>query len=255
MKALFDHLVNAVVFHAKARVHQALGVPAAEVFETYFKWLPPFDGEGSKEFPDGFVLHVLEKWCAAESVNLYVVSADGAIGRAAEKSSCLISLKSLHEILRFAASSGGNEVEDAAEAIIANLKFERKIARKLKTAIKDATFVYTGDLPDGEAFDGDLVDLIEIRGWTVIGRAGSKIGLILKVEVTAIIEVQFEDHYEAMYDNGDGRWYGAGIRKTDLETEVDLPVYMRVDESNGKIVKFEVLDEDVYVSERCEDFK
>ncbi|MBZ0212502.1 MAG: PIN domain-containing protein, partial [Nitrospirae bacterium] len=83
-KALFDEFCGAVLVTCRATMHRALDIHAKEVFDTYFGRYPPFDREGSKEFPDGFVLKALEKWSEAETTKIYVVSADRAVARAAE---------------------------------------------------------------------------------------------------------------------------------------------------------------------------
>jgi hypothetical protein len=252
---LFKAFRNAVVGGCGATVHQALQVPAEAVFATYFARLPPFESEGSKEFPDAFVLAVLELWCQQHDERLYVVTADGAMARGADKSDRLISAKSIQAILGMASAAIGGDAEANAERAINDPAFDSRLEEAIKSGIKDAVFVYDGDLPDGEAYEGELVNIISVSDWTVIGRAGARVSLMMKVDVTAQIEVQYEDRSEAMWDGEDGRWMGTGIGKTEVETEVALPVFMEIDTTTGRFTDFQVLDDEVAVSERYDDFR
>jgi hypothetical protein len=102
----------------KAQVHGALAVAPALVFESYFARKPPFDGEESKEFPDGFVIQALKGWCREQSGQVYVVTEDKAMTRAALADEHLLTLKNIHDVLTRAAADLGPDAEAAAEAVL-----------------------------------------------------------------------------------------------------------------------------------------
>ena len=84
----------------EAESHDALNISPKEVFEAYFRRDPPFEKADSKEFPDAFVIAALDQWCTQRNQHMYVVTRDGAMKRAAEKTSTLIPLSSLDELLQ-----------------------------------------------------------------------------------------------------------------------------------------------------------
>ena len=73
-----------------AEVHRALAVPPGVIFDAYFNRKPPFDIEGSKEFPDAFVLEALRQWSRQHEDRIYVVTRDKAMNRAASSDDCLL---------------------------------------------------------------------------------------------------------------------------------------------------------------------
>lgn len=252
-QGLFEALARRILGDCKAELHHALEVSPKAVFDAYFRREPPFDGKGGKEFPDGFVLHALDAWCALKGERMYVVTEDQAMLRAATASPRFLPLKHVNLVLMLAAADG--EAQALARALMAQPSFERELRRGLKGAISDAIFIYTGELAEGEAFEGEFVDLIAVRDWELIGRGNGAISLSLEVEATARVEVQFEDRSEAFYDREDDRWYGVASGSAEVETEVVLPVFVELETPNGRIKELRVLEREVEVAERYDTYK
>ncbi|WP_374655121.1 PIN domain-containing protein [Phenylobacterium sp.] len=250
---LSEALARAILTDCRAELHRAMEVSPKAVFDAYFRRDPPFDGKGGKEFPDAFALHALEAWCAAKGERMYVVTEDQAMLRAAAASTRFLALKNIQSVLTLAAADG--EAQALAHALMAQPSFERELKRGLKGAISDAIFIYTGELAQGEAFEGDFVDLIAVRDWELIGRSKDAISLSLEIGAIARVEVQFEDRSEAVYDREDDRWYGIASGSTEVETEVELPVFVELDTLSGRIKELRVLDREVEVAERYESYK
>jgi PIN domain len=70
--------------------HAATAVAAVDIFRDYFRRKPPFEHQGSKEFPDAFVVRSLEEWCKQNDERMYVIGADKAMAAAVEKSAVLL---------------------------------------------------------------------------------------------------------------------------------------------------------------------
>ncbi|WP_170958798.1 PIN domain-containing protein [Magnetospirillum sp. 15-1] len=78
--AAFTKLRRRIKYDWNAQVHEAMAVPASEVFGGYFGRRPPFGARNSKEFPDAFVLTALERWCRDNGERMYVVSRPFSMG-------------------------------------------------------------------------------------------------------------------------------------------------------------------------------
>jgi hypothetical protein len=218
-----------------AITHAALSVPPAEVFERYFDRKAPFDREGSKEFPDAFAVAVLSAWCAANDQRLYVVSADKAMARAAEGDGRLLSLSNLHDVLTRAAADLDAAGEAAAEQALAGQDFDGSFELKLGPLLADLTYVYAGDLADGEAYEGEMTAIRGVFDWSVVGLSADRVAILAKVRVEVRVEVQYENRDDAIYDKEDGIWFGAETTSTELEEEVDLQVLVEIERRSGLV--------------------
>ena len=114
--------------------------------------------------------------------------------------------------------------------------------------MKEATYVYTGDLAEGEAYQGELLAIEEVGDWSVVRLNAHRISLILDVTVKVRVEVQFEDHDSAIYDREDDRWFGVENASTEVENEVNVEVFAEVSRTSGEVVDAEVLTSEIVVS-------
>ncbi len=160
---LFGQFRSFITQECRAKLHNALtSVSAQEVFQSYFARQAPFDREDSKEFPDAFVVAALSKWAASSGDKIHVVTGDGAMGRAANADPNLLSLKTIQEVLSRAAAQMGPEAEAIAEALLNAPGFDATFERLLQAGVKNAAFIYAGDLAEGEAYEGELTDIEQI---------------------------------------------------------------------------------------------
>ncbi len=245
---LFRQFEYFVRYDCGAQIHRALQVTPEAVFKTYFDRRPPFDGEESKEFPDGFVIEVLSQWCAQHGNQLYVVTEDKAMMRAVAADPRLLPLKDIHEVLARAAADLGAEGEAAAEAVFANPAFDDSFVAALKAQMGDMTYVYVGDLADGEAYEGKLLGVEEVGDWSVVGLNDQTINLVLDVRLRVRVEVQYENRDEAMYDREDDRWIGAETASTEVEDEIDVEVLVEVERISGIAREAKVLTGEVLIN-------
>ncbi len=246
---LFGHFHSFIAYQCDAVVHKALSTVSAEVvFATYFDRRPPFDGQDSKEFPDGFVIAALSKWAETTGDKIHVVTADGAMARAAKADPNLLPMKSLHEVLARAAADLGPEAEAIADALLNGPAFDSTFERLLQAQMKDVVYVYTGDLAEGEAYEGELISIEEVGDWSVAGLSDKRVSLILDAKIKVLVEVQYEDRDSAMYDREDDRWVGAEDAATQVEDNADIEVLVEIDRASGEVVGGKVLTSEIEVS-------
>jgi hypothetical protein len=138
---LFHKFERFLRLECKALVHTAVAVAPAQVFETYFDRKPPFDGEDSKEFPDGFVLEALRQWCREESDRIYVVTRDQPMTRAVLADQRLLPLKDIHELLGRAAAELGAAGESAAETALVAPAFDSTLEGAVRAQMKEIGYV------------------------------------------------------------------------------------------------------------------
>jgi PIN domain len=231
----------------KTQVHRALAVAPAVVFETYFDRKPPFDGEVSKEFPDGFVLEALRQWCREQDDRMYVVTKDKAMARAVSTDELLLPLKDIHEVLARAAADLGADGEAAAEAVLSEPAFDSTFKAALRAQMKEVVYIYVGDLAEGEAYEGELVSIEEVGNWSVVALSERCVTLILDANVKVRVEVQYENRDGAIYDREDDRWIGTEIASTEVEEEIQIEVLVEVERMNGTVREAKVLTQEVSI--------
>lgn len=233
----------------KATSHAALSIPAAVIFDSYLRRDPPFNGPESKEFPDGFVFEALSRWCATEKERIYIVTQDGAFLKAADGHPSMLTMKSLHQVLARAAVDldADADGESIADATLDGQDFDGSFEAAMFDQVKDVVFVYAGDLAEGEAYQGELVSIEQIDGWTVVGLSAERITLILNAVVTVKVEVQYEDREDAIYDREDDRWFGAESASTNVEEEVRLEVLVELERAKGHVLEAKVLTPEVTI--------
>jgi hypothetical protein len=243
---LFKRFRMFLLVECQSEVHQALVAPEV-IFAKYFDRKPPFDGENSKEFPDAFVLEALARWAKTQDDKVHVVTEDKAMTRAVEANPHLLALKTIHDVLTRAAADLGAEAQAIAESLLRHPAFETTLQRLLKTQMKEATYVYTGDLAEGEAYDGELLAIEAVGDCSVVSLNAHRISLILDVTAKVRVEVQFEDRDSAVYDREDDRWFGVENASTEIEDLIDVDVWVEVNRASGEVVDAKVLTGEIEV--------
>jgi PIN domain len=245
---LFERFRAFLVIECRAGVHLALQVAPGAIFARYFDRKPPFDGEDSKEFPDAFVVEVLARWAETQDDKVHVVTADKAMTRAAEADTHLLPLKTIHDVLTRAAADLGSQAEAVADELLRHPAFDTTLERLLEAQMKEATYIYTGDLAEGEAYEGKFLAIKAVGDWSVVSLNAQRISLILDVRVRVRVEVQFEDRESAYYDREDDRWFGVENASTEVEDEVDVEVLVEVSRTSGEVIGGKVLTSEIDVS-------
>lgn len=245
---LFNRFYLFINSDCDATVHSSLTtVSAEEIFRSYFARQSPFDGEDSKEFPDAFALAALSKAAAKSGNKIYVVTGDGAMGRAADANPNLLPLRTIQEVLSRAAADMGPEAERIAEALVNAPSFDASFQRLLQTALNDAEFTYAGDLAEGEAYEGQLTEIEQVGDWSIVGLSDKRVSLILDATIKVLVEVQYEDRDSASYDREDGVWMGAKDAAMQIEDVAKVAVLVEIALASGEVVGGELLTREISV--------
>jgi hypothetical protein len=245
---LFERFKAFLKVECPAKVHQALQIAPDAIFAKYFDREPPFDGTDSKEFPDAFVLEALTRWAKTQDDQIYVVTKDKAMTRAVMAAAPhLLALQTIQDVLTRAAADPGSQAEAVAENLLNHATFNTTLEWLLKTKMKEATYVYTGNLEEGKVYQGELLAIEAVGDWSVVRLNSSRISLILDVTVKVRVEVQFEDYDSAFRDPEEDRWHGVENASTEVEDEVNVEVFAEVSLTSGEVVDAEVLTSEIVV--------
>ncbi|WP_066659908.1 MULTISPECIES: PIN domain-containing protein [unclassified Sphingomonas] len=230
--------------------HTATAHPAIGVFADYFAKRSPFDKAGSKEFPDAFVLHTLEAWCAAHGQRMYVVTMDAAMHRFAEASSHLIPLDTIEELLGAAIASAADEdgeAEAIADALLNAPEFDYRFEQAIGDHMDELILVYGGDLPEGEATGADLGGVIRFVDYRIVSRTATRIGLLVNTDVEINVNVAFENRRYASHDQEDDTWIGSEWDSTVVGADIALELYLEMEIATGEIVGSELIRNEYHV--------
>jgi hypothetical protein len=142
----------------RADILPVTDVSIDEVFDKYFRAVPPFGSSEKKhEFPDAFALAGLQGWCNRTGNRVFVISNDSDMRDACELSESFISLRSLQELFDLIAK----EVELYAVALNLYTEHKREIEDLLKDEFQDLLLFI--DEPESEVSDVEVQELHVIR--------------------------------------------------------------------------------------------
>jgi hypothetical protein len=153
-----------------------------------------------------------------------------------------VALKTIQDVLARAVAELGAQAEAIAEALLKHPAFDTTLERALKAQMKEATYVYTGDLAEGEAYEGELLAIEAVDYLSVVSLNPHRISLILNVTVKVRVEVQFEDRDSAVYDREDDRWFGVENASTEVEE-----ILVEVNRASGEVIDAKVLTDEIEV--------
>lgn len=246
---VFKKLAKVVVEDWAATVHRALDIPATDVFADYFARKAPFDQDGSKEFPDAFMIKALERWCAQNGSLLHVVTQDAAMSRAAERSEALRHIATLEDLLSRASAQPNVDSEAVEDAVVGAPGFESAI-RMLVEGIGDELILeYYGDLPEAEIVGQSIGEIEAVSDYSLAWIGSKSVCMILTIEVEVSADVQYEDRSLAMYDREDDRWFGADISTVTILSRVPIELFVEFERSDFRVITSELLRTEYSISE------
>ncbi len=233
--------------------HDALNIPAKDVFDLYFRRDPPFDKPDSKEFPDAFVVAALDGWCQKNHQKMYVITKDKALLRAVAQTKTLLPLPTLEDYLALLVDDPN--VVEKVERIFRSLAWET-VEESIREQLAHLGTVYTGDLHDGEVIEHKAGDgPVELIEFAVISASDDQIEVVAKVEAPIEFEVQYLDTSSAWWDSEDKEFIGGEKEVETLELQTTLSVLIIIDPQDQSITEVDLLTRDVHVEEPYEDFK
>jgi hypothetical protein len=247
--ALVNELVGqfeAFLKVAKATILKAGELKAGPILENYFSQKPPF-GKGKKksEFPDAFVIEALRGWCSKEKSELYVVSGDGDMQGACDKSGPLYSLPRLADFL----DSLSSDLEEETTAFVRAQIIKRKgeIMKRITKDFPDRGFTIT-DVADFHSNVDDVsvthVDLQDDDFEVIEVSDGS-------ATITAMVRISYEAYLiygnedTAAWDHEDGYFFIDTVNKTvELENESEVQITAVFDDLDPDSFQLDEVDLD-----------
>ena len=233
--------------------HDALNLPAKDVFEAYFRRDPPFDKPDSKEFPDAFVVATLDNWCEKNHQKMYVITKDKPMLRAVAQTKALLPLPTLEDYLALLVDDP--KVIKKVERIFDSSAWDT-VDESIRERLGHLGTPYTGDLHDGEVIHHEAGDgSVELIEFKVISASDAEIEVVAKVKAPIVFEVQYLDTSSAWWDSEDNEYIGGEKEIETLELEMTLSVLIIIDPHDESITEVDLLTRDVYVQEPYETFK
>lgn len=227
----------------KARAHFASEHPAAPVFADYFARKAPFDGPGGKEFPDSFVMHTLEAWCATNGEFMHVVTQDAAMKRFADASPYLIPLDTIEELLAAASASAADDAksQEIAEELLNLSAFDHQLEDEIRKRLGELILSYVGDLPEGEVSDIGFSGAFESLQYQVVSRTTTRLGLLADVDLALDVSISHQNRSFAIHDREEDMWIGADWEVCETSSPVTLELYLELDIATGRITTSELI--------------
>ena len=209
--------------------HDATAVAAVDIFRDYFRREPPFENQGSKEFPDAFVVRALEDWCKQNGERMYVIGADRAMVAAVQKSAALLHMQSLPELLQSVAVTESPDIVAKANDLLEEPQVRDALGKEIEGKLDDLIAVYVGgDLADGEVSGHELNGEITIDDFNVLAASDQSISVLLRVTIPLKITIDYEDQTSAFYDKEDDRYYGGEAAEAEIEAEPVIRVFAKL---------------------------
>lgn len=246
----FDFLM---AFGWKPTSHAAMKIPAAQIFESYFRRESPFDKTDSKEFPDAFIVAALDQWCTNNNARMYVISRDKAMMRAVEKTKTLLPLPTLENFLALLVENP--EIRAKVAGIFKS--HWQAIVESVRDQILNLGTVYTGSLEDGEIIEHELDPGGEMAlvSYDVISASDDQIEVVAKVEASVNYEVQYLDTDTAWWDSEDKEYVGGDKALQTVKMDTTLSLLIIIDPKEEEIAEVDILTRDINVEEQSEDYR
>jgi hypothetical protein len=253
-QAAYEHFDSAAT-RWNVKRHIATDIPALQIFQKYFARQQPFASQDSKEFPDAFVVRALEKWCEENVERMYVITADKAMTDAVKATNVLLHKEKLEDILASFACTETPKIRARAEAILEKDTVQQEIQAEVENNIGDLILLYSGDLAEGEITGHELSGDIEIVDFTVIAAAHDDISLMMKVRVPLVIQVDYEDRSDAIYDKEDDVYFGAETETAEIESDPVIRLFAKLCRKPPHVSSLRVLTGELNIHEPYEDYK
>lgn len=228
---------HAFISSSKALVLNANDVSVKEVFDKYFKSLPPFNkGSKKSEFPDAFAFGVIEKWCADNKENIIIVSGDPDWEKASELNDSFLYFRTIQEFLDYI-----HKEELKKKTLKLIYENENEISKSVKEQFLNLGFLLenvNGNVNDIKVLELKLLDpyLVDVGKLTFI------FNLLYEIQYVAYITI--EDYSFASYDKEDNRYYNVKEVEEKVNDVIELYVNVEIkyDEmlKNGKISNIEL---------------
>lgn len=200
----------------------------SNVFNRYFENKSPFkEGLKKNEFPDAFVLEIIEKWCEKNDEKIIAISSDNDwLSYKSDNIEPIGSLDKLLTLIDENISFKDAEVSRKRHEFIKfNLDANEELLTELVTSyLDDSSYFDTGeadmhklDIPEIEFLDFNIHNVDEENAFV---NSNAKIKFIAHVEYT--------DYENAYYDKEYDEWHFLEYKSSELEKGISIPINFEV---------------------------
>lgn len=211
-----------------------------EVFTSFFKERAPFSDHKKSEFPDAFVLRLLENYGKKKNVRLVILSADDDMKRYESYYLDIVDYKS-YITDKLIVKDKLNDIKAALR------KQNEKICTHLQSICErglDDINLYINSI---EGVDITYVTVNSVRvdldedSIYVYNEDGGNVGVEVDCNIDFSVDVEYESTVKAYYDSEDKRWYGTESNTLKIQKSTSTYVDLLFDKKNGlEIEEFDV---------------
>lgn len=203
-------------------------IDISNVFNRYFENKPPFkEGLKKNEFPDAFVLEIIEKWCEKNNEKIIAISSDKDWLN--YKSDNIEPIESMDDLLTLIDK---NIVFKNAEISRKQYEFIKSKLEDSKEKLTELIISYIDDSSYFDTGDTDMFKLeipnIEFIDFNIHNVDEESAYVNCETKIRFIAHVEFEDYENAFYDKEDDEWYLLEHKSTELKKEINIPVNFEV---------------------------
>lgn len=200
----------------------------SNVFNRYFENKPPFkEGLKKNEFPDAFVLEIIEEWCTKNEEKIIAISSDNDWLN--YKSENIESIGSLDKLLTLIDEN----------IVFKNAEVSRKRHEFIKSHL-DAnevllTELVTSYLNDSSYFDTGEADMhkleipeIDFLDFNIHNVDEENAYVNCNANIQFVAHVEYTDYENAYYDKEYNEWHFLKYKSSELKKEITIPINFEV---------------------------
>lgn len=254
-KKVFQYFQKACTERWQAKWHDATAVPAVDIFRGYFRRDPPFHEVGSKEFPDAFVVRALERWCSENGERMYVIGADKAMAEAVKKTSVLIPMQTLDELLEALAATESPDIVSRASKLLENKDVQKALQAEVGGKIDELIPIYVGaELAEGEITEHELAGEIEVTDFTVLAASDEEVSVMLAVKTPILVHVSYENRTFAFYDKEERGYFGGETAEAQIESKPVIRVFARLRREPVGVAGIQIMTGEFHVEDEPDEY-
>lgn len=207
------------------------------IFDKYFQEAPPFhSGKKKNEFPDAFVLGLLDAYCEHKGLpKIIVLAADKDF---ANYASTYLDYKDYKQYVT--EKSAEQDILSNIKQLLNNKKDEYRsiIEEDLSEALNDEA-IYYNILQSTEINDIEIdsIDLdLKTDDFSIISQTDEYYILEVPLEISFVVDVEYIDYSYATYDKEDNQWYNEELAHFKAQNYKKMPIlftYHKADNKQG----------------------
>jgi hypothetical protein len=188
------------------------------------------------------VVRALERWCSENGERMYVIGADKAMAEAVKRTSVLLPMQTLDELLEALAATESPDIVSRASKLLESKEVREALQTEVASKIDELIPIYTGDeLAEGEVTEHELAGEIEVVDFTVLAASEEEVSVMLEVKTPLLLHVSFEDRTFAFYDKEEGGYFGGETAEAEIENEPVIRVFARLSRKPAGVAGVQIM--------------